>query len=181
MILKIEKDHQRFRQIVKGRIRDDLRKFLTKGELIGKEGKHLISIPVRGIELPHFRYGDNSGGIGAGDGKEGETVGKGNGKGKTQGGTEQGQHMMEVDLTLDELAEILAEELKLPRIEPKGRHRITTVRDKYSGIRTVGPDSLRHFKRSFKQALKRQIMIGDYDPNNPVIIPQKKDILYRSW
>ena len=71
MILKIDKDHQRFRQIVKGRIREDLRKFLTKGELIGKEGKHLISIPVRGIDLPHFRYGDNSGGVGAGDGKEG--------------------------------------------------------------------------------------------------------------
>ena len=69
MVLKIEKDHQRFRQIVKGRIREDLRKFLTKGELIGKEGKHLISIPVRGIELPHFRYGDNSQGVGAGDGK----------------------------------------------------------------------------------------------------------------
>ena len=61
-------------QIVKGRIRDDLRKFLTKGELIGKEGKHLISIPVRGIELPHFRYGDNSQGVGAGDGKEGKQV-----------------------------------------------------------------------------------------------------------
>src|SRR5438445_1280429 len=116
MVLKIEKDHQRFRQIVKGRIREDLRKFLTKGELIGKEGKHLISIPVRGIELPHFRYGDNSGGVGAGDGKEGDVVGKGN-KGKgAQGGTEQGQHLMEVDLSLDELAEILAEELKLPRI-----------------------------------------------------------------
>src|ERR1019366_7008386 len=113
MILKIEKDHQRFRQIVKGRIRDDLRKFLTKGELIGKEGKHLISIPVRGIELPHFRYGDNSQGVGAGD--EGDVVGKG--KGKAQGGTEAGQHLMEVDLTLDELADILAEELKLPRIE----------------------------------------------------------------
>src|SRR6185312_502078 len=65
MVLKIEKDHQRFRQIVKGRIRDDLRKFLTKGELIGKEGKHLISIPVRGIDLRHFRYGDNSQGVGA--------------------------------------------------------------------------------------------------------------------
>ena len=86
MVLKIEKDHQRFRQIVKGRIRDDLRKFLTKGELIGKEGKHLISIPVRGIELPHFRYGDNSGGVGAGDGKEGDVVGKGQpGQGKSAG------------------------------------------------------------------------------------------------
>src|SRR4026208_2326784 len=140
MILKIEKDHQRFRQIVKGRIRDDLRKFLTKGELIGKEGKHLISIPVRGIDLPHFRYGDNSQGIGAGDGKEGEVVGKGQpGQGKNQGGTEQGQHIMEVDLSLDELAEILAEELKLPRIEPKGKHRITTVRATQRGTKPLGP------------------------------------------
>src|SRR6476646_4328857 len=155
MVLKIEKDHQRFRQIVKGRIREDLRKFLTKGELIGKEGKHLISIPVRGVDLPHFRYGDNSQGVGAGEGK-GQP-----GQGRGQGGTESGQHLMEVDLTLDELAEILAEELKLPRIEPKGRHRITTIREKYSSLRRVGPESLRHFKRSFKEALKRQILLGD--------------------
>src|SRR6201999_4357279 len=129
---------------------------------------HLISIPVRGIELPHFRYGDNSGGVGAGDGKEGDVVGKGQpGQGKGQGGTQAGQHLMEVDLSLDELAEILAEELKLPRIEPKGSHRITTQRDKYSGIRKVGPDSLRHFKRSFKEALRRQITLGDYDPDHP--------------
>src|SRR3982751_5807 len=182
MVLKIEKDHQRFRQIVKGRIREDLRKFLTKGELIGKEGRHLISIPVRGIELPHFRYGDNSQGVGAGDGKEGDVVGKGQpGQGKSQGGTDPGAHIMEVDLSLDELAEILGEELKLPRIEPKGKHRITTIKDKYSSLRRVGPESLRHFKRSFREALKRQIMIGDYDPENPIIIPEKKDIRYRSW
>ena len=147
MVLKIEKDHQRFRQIVKGRIRDDLRKFLSKGELIGKEGKHLISIPVRSIDLPHFRYGDNSSGVGAGDGKEGDVVGKGQEKGKGQGGTDAGQHLMEVDLTLDELADLLAEELNLPRIEPKGKHRITTQRDKYSGIKQDGHHSLRHFKR----------------------------------
>src|SRR5215211_5355627 len=152
MVLKIEKDHQRFRQIVKGRIRDDLRKFLTKGELIGKEGKHLISIPVRGIDLPHYRYGDNSQGVGAGDGKEGDVVGKGQpGQGKSQGGND------------------------------KGHHRITTQREKYSSLRKVGPESLRHFKRSFKEALKRQIMVGDYDPDNPIIIPQKKDIRFRSW
>src|SRR5688572_33054099 len=175
MILKIEKDHQRFRQIVKGRIREDLRKFLTKGELIGKEGKHLISIPVRGIDLPHFRYGDNSQGVGA-------VVGKGQpGQGRGQGGTDPGQHLMEVDLSLDELAEILAEELKLPRIEPKGSHRITTIKDRYSSLRRVGPESLRHFKRSFKEALKRQIALGDYDPDNPMIIPERKDIRYRSW
>ena len=59
MGLQIDKDHQRFRRIVKGKIREDLRKFLTRGELLGREGKKYITIPVKGIEIPHFRYGDN--------------------------------------------------------------------------------------------------------------------------
>ena len=180
MVLNIDKDHQRFRQIVKGRIRDDLRKFLSKGELIGREGKDLISIPVHSVELPNFRYGDNSGGVGSGDGDVGDGLGKGQGNG-TQGGTEAGRHIMEVDLGLDELAEMLGEELNLPRIEPKGKHRISAERDKYRGIRRVGPEGLRHFKRSYKEALKRQIMLGQYNPRRPVIIPEKGDIRYRSW
>jgi uncharacterized sporulation protein YeaH/YhbH (DUF444 family) len=180
MSLRIEQDHQRFRQIIKGRIRDDLRRFLSKGELIGKEGKDLISIPVHQVELPNFRFGDNKGGVGMGEGEEGDAVGQ-DGSGQGQGGTQAGQHFMEVELSLDELAEMLGEELNLPRIEPKGKHRITTERDKYSGIRRVGPDTLRHFKRSYKEALKRQIALGTYDAANPIIVPEKRDIRYRSW
>lgn len=179
----IEQDHQRFRQIVKGKIRGDLRKFITRGELIGKEGKHLISIPVPGIDIPHFRYGDNSGGVGAGDGQEGQTVGQpGDAQGKGgQGGSEPGAHLMEVDVSLEELADILGEELRLPRIEPKGRKQITAIRDKYSGIRRVGPESLKHFKRTYREALKRQIMLGLYDPDNPIVVPIKNDKRFRSW
>lgn len=179
MALRINQDHQRFRQIVKGKIRQDLRKFLTRGELIGKEGKHLISIPVRGIELPHFRYGDNNdGGVGAGDGNVGDPVGDGE---AGPGGTQPGRHILEVDVTLDELADILGEELKLPRIQPRGKHNITSQRDKYSGIRLAGPESLRHFKRTYRAALKRQIMSGTYDPENPLIVPIRADRRYRSW
>ena len=170
----IDQDHQRFRQIVKGRIRGDLRKFISRGELIGKEGKHLISIPVPGIEIPTFRYGDNSGGVGAGDGAEGQTIGG-------SAGERPGQHLMEVDVSLAELADILGEELHLPRIEPRGRKQITAIRDKYSGIRRVGPESLKHFKRTYREALKRQIMLGLYNPDNPLIVPVKLDKRFRSW
>ncbi|OWY71614.1 hypothetical protein B7486_07990 [cyanobacterium TDX16] len=181
MYLKIDKDHQRFRQIVKGKIRDDLRKFLTRGELIGKEGKHLISIPVRGIELPHFRYGDNNdGGIGAGDASVGDPVDSGEGE-QGPGGTQPGSHIMEVEVSLNELADILGEELKLPRIKPKGHHTITSEKDRYSGIRSTGPESLRHFKRTFRSALRRQLIAGTYDPENPIIIPMRSDRRYRSW
>jgi len=179
MVLHIEQDHQRFRNIVKGRIRKDLRKFLHRGELIGKEGRKIISIPVHDIDIPTFRYGDNSGGVGAGEGEAGDETGQG--QGSSEGGTEEGQHIMEVEVSLDELADILGEELQLPRIKPKGKHNITTMKDKYSGIRTTGPESLRHFKRTYREALKRQLMLGAYDPDNPIIIPIKKDVRYRSW
>ena len=180
MILQINKDHQRFRKIVKGKIREDLRRFLTRGELLGREGKKFISIPVRGIDIPHFRYGDNNdAGVGRGDGKPGDSVGENGGVGP--GGEEEGRHILEVDVTLDELAEILGEELQLPRIKPKGKHRITAERDRYSGVRQSGPESLRHFKRTFRRALRRQIMAGLYNPDTPRIIFERRDKIYRSW
>jgi len=177
----IEKDHQRFRQIVKGKIREDLRKFLTRGELLGREGSRTISIPVVGVDTPSFRYGDNSdSGVGAGDGKPGEQA-DGDGEGLGPGGVNEGRHLFEVEVSLDELADLLGEELELPRIEPKGRKRITSIKDRYSGIRRTGPESLRHFRRTYRRALRRQIMTGTYNPDNPRIIFERSDKMFRSW
>lgn len=178
MVNKIEQDHQRFRQIVRGKIRKDLRRFLSRGELIGREGQRYVSIPVHDIDIPTFRYGDNSGGVGMGEGEEGQGVGQGK---NGQGGEQEGQHLLEVDVSLEELADILADELKLPRIQPRGQHNITTIRDKYTGIRPTGPASLRHFKRTYREALRRQLSMGVYDPDNPIIIPIKSDLRFRSW
>lgn len=175
MVNKIEQDHQRFRQIVRGRIRRDLKRFISRGDFIGREGGKYVAVPVHDIDIPTFRYGDNSGGVGMGEGEEGQGVGK------QQGGEEPGKHVLEVDVSLEELADILGEELQLPRIEPKGQHKITTVRDKYSGVRPTGPASLRHFKRSYKEALKRQLALGTYDPEDPIIVPIRRDMRYRSW
>lgn len=177
MVSKIEQDHQRFRQIVRGTIRRDLRRFLARGELIGREGKRFVSIPIHDIDIPTFRYGDNSAGVGMGEGNEGDRVGEGG----AGGGEQEGTHILEVDVTLEELADILAEELQLPRIQPKGASRLTTIRDKYTGIRPVGPASLRHFKRTYREALRRQMAMGTYDPEHPVVVPVRPDLRFRSW
>src|SRR5207237_6748737 len=58
---------------------------------------------------------------------------------------------------------------------------IVTTKDKYTGIRQAGPESLRHFKRTFKRAMKRQIASNTYDPERPVVIPIRQDKQYRSW
>src|SRR5436305_3631783 len=150
--------------------------------MIGKKGKDLVSIPLPQIEVPQFRYGTKgSGGVGQGDGQPGQPLGPGGQEPGGGAGDQPGGHILEVELTLEELADILGEELALPRIQPKGKKNIVTSSDKYTGIRSVGPESLRHFKRTYKRALKRQISSGTYVPSDPRVIPIKEDKQYRSW
>jgi len=183
MVSRIEEDKSRFDRIVRGRIKNELRKYITHGEMIGRKGKDYVSIPLPQIEVPHFRYGRNKqGGVGQGDGEVGDPVGASGQPGDTPGaGDAPGQHMMEVELSIHDLAKLLGEELELPRIQPRGNKNVTAVRDRYVGIRQSGPESLRHFKRSFREALKREMATGTYDPFNPMVVPIKQDKRYRSW
>ncbi len=184
MALKIENDYNRFKQIVRGRIKQDLRKYMSSGDLIGKKGKDLVSIPIPRIDLPHFSHNPQKmGGVGQGNGEVGTPIGAGDGEqGTGKAGSLPGHHILEVDIPLEELAQILAEELELPRVVPKGQKKnLASAKEKYSGIHRAGPESLRHFKRTYKQALKRQIMTGHYSPDDPTVIPIREDRRYRSW
>lgn len=153
--------------------------------MFGRKGKDVVTIPMPQIDIPRFRYGSNQGGVGQGDGNPGDPVpGQGDpdqpGEGQ-QAGKDPGEHDLEVEFTLEELAEILGEELELPNIEPRGQKTLKSKVDRYTSIAAQGPNSLRHFKRTFKEALKRQIATGTYNAEKPIIIPIKKDLRYRSW
>src|SRR6266545_2078550 len=182
-IRRVERDLNRFRQIVRGKIKKDLRKYMSQGEMIGRQGRKYVSIPLPQIDLPQFRYGaKQGGGVGQGDGDVGDPIGRGDPQqGEGEAGSEPGQHVIEVDITLEELAQILGEELQLPNVEPRGKKNIVSKKDKYSGIRRVGPDSLRHFKRSYREALKRQLMSGEYNSADPIVVPIREDMRFRSW
>jgi uncharacterized protein len=184
MSLKIDQDHSRFRNIVRGKIRQNLRKYISHGELIGRKGKDLVSVPIPQIDIPRFRFGDRQqGGVGQGDGDVGDPVGgdEGQESGPGKAGQDPGEHVLEVDVTLDELAAILGEELELPDIQDKGKSKITSAKDRYTGIRRVGPESLRHFKRTYREALKRMIAAGTFRADRPVVVPIPDDRRYRSW
>ncbi len=183
MSLSIKQDHRRFKQIVRGKIKKNLRKYISHGEMLGRKGKDTVTIPVPQIDIPRFRFGPKSqGGVGQGEGEVGDVIGHGDAQpGEGQAGKDPGEHVLEVDVTLEDLAKIMGEELELPNIEPKGQKSIESVKVRYSGIHTTGPESLRHFRRTYKEALKRSIASGTYDPNNPLIIPVREDKRYRSW
>src|ERR1700733_9777128 len=107
MSLKIDQDHSRFRAIVRGKIRQNLRKYISQGELIGRKGKDLVSIPIPQIDIPRFSFGDKQrGGAGQGEGEPGDPLSGGDeeAEGGKQAGSEAGEPALEVDLPLDDRA-----------------------------------------------------------------------------
>jgi uncharacterized sporulation protein YeaH/YhbH (DUF444 family) len=179
----MESDLNRFRKIVRGKVKKELRRFISSGDLIGRQGKKTVTIPLPRIDIPHFQFGNGEkGGVGQGEGDVGDSVGQGDPQpGQGEAGEGEGQHSLEVDVTLEELAQILGEELQLPNIENKGKKNIEDKQYKYTGVLRQGPESLKHFKRTYKEALKRSISVGTYDADNPIIIPIKEDKRFRSY
>ncbi|RME17154.1 MAG: DUF444 family protein [Bdellovibrio sp.] len=180
--MSIKEDHRRFKEIIRGRIKKHFKKYVTHGEMIGKREKDFVKIPIPSIEIPRLKYGPKQqGGVGQGSGKPGDALDGQPGDGQGPAGNAPGQHLLEAEVSLDELADILGEQLELPRIEPKGHKNLKTEKVKYSGRGQVGPDSLRHFKASYKEALKRSIASGTYNPEEPFVVPIRRDIRYRTF
>src|SRR3989338_8107529 len=135
------------------------------------DGKTL-RVPIRSLDIPHFRYGmKETGGLGQGDGEVGDLIyddefregreGAGHGRGSTR-------HDY-AELTLEEAADLLGDELELPNLLEKfGGDLNVTTRRRYRGIQTVGPRGLLHFRRTFRQSLLRSIATGDYQPGKPI-------------
>ena len=182
-VYRMERDSARFREIVRGRLRRDLRKYLSTSELLGRQGRHAISIPIPQIELPRFRFGENRGqGVGQGPGQNGGPADgdAAEGEGFGTAGDQAGQHIMEVEVELEELAEMLGRELELPNIQPRGNKQLTTDGGRYTGIRTEGPRSLRHFRRTFRRALRRTIATNEYDHDEPRVVPIPEDHRFKA-
>ena len=100
----IEGDVNRYYGIVRGSIRDDLKRHIKRENLLGRQGKDLVAIPVPEVEIPHFRFGVK-GGVGQGEGQEKDPIGG------TEPGTEPGIPILEdseyAKLVIDVLAEAI--------------------------------------------------------------------------
>ena len=100
-IQNVEKDHSRFREIVKGAVRKNLKRYVSQGEILGKEGGKTVKIPIPEIEIPRFKFkGDGESGVGQGEGEEGDTLGQGPPQpGSGEAGDQPGEHELEAEVT----------------------------------------------------------------------------------
>ncbi len=165
MTKRIEEDRKHFRDIVSGKIRKELQRLKKTGQIMRKRargGKFSISIP--GIDEPHFLHGNNPNGrgVGRGPGKPGDVIGKRPGKGKNgnKAGDQEGEGIR-VDIDMEEMLQFLKDELNLPDLKPKETEMFEEIKIKYTDISKTGPESLRHNRRTLKEAMRRLAGTGE--------------------
>lgn len=190
---RIEEDHKSFRDVVGGKIRKALKKWIKTGNIFKNRGKNgKLSIPIQRIDIPHIVYGDNPSGVGRGNVKPGDVVGKDDSQGQGQGnqaGQDEAEAIM-INLDMEEVLKFMQEELALPNLKTKDDECIDEIKIKYNNISLVGPESLRHTRRTMLQALKRMCSTGEINTlhkipgfKDPVklITPINSDKRYRQF
>ena len=171
--MKVEaSDQSRFKQIVRGKIRQNLRKYVTHGEMIGRKGRDLVSIPIAAARRARISATARTARAASAraKAKTARPSASGDGEqrdGEGQAGSDPGAHVLEVEVTLEELAADPGRRAGAAAHRAQGQGQRHQEKARYTSIRRSGPESLRHFKRTYMQALRRQISSNTYDADDP--------------
>ncbi|MCL6611765.1 MAG: sporulation protein YhbH [Peptococcaceae bacterium] len=180
---KGEIDRQRHREKVKEAIKKNLADVVSEESIILSDGSKVIRVPIRSLDEYHFRFDPGKKKhAGQGDGKSnvGDVLGsepqQGSGKGKGAG-EEPGLDYYETDITIDELAEMIFEDLGLPNLEQKKKPDLSSESLEFKDVRKTGISGNIDRKRTIYEVLKRNALGG-----KPGLYGIKKDDLrFKTW
>lgn len=186
-------DLARYNNILKGKAREELKKFKKPHEMIGIKGGNIVSIPVPRIEIPRFTrgYPEGQGGAGQGDGDVGTPIGPGQGDPSQGAGDKPSGHIQDiwVPMSRSEVAKLFIEDLGLPNIQPKGYGGIKEKSIKWNTVSRVGRDL--DLQRTIINALARMAAAygdeydftceDDLDRFLDSVVVEEEDKVYNSW
>jgi sporulation protein YhbH len=171
-------DRTRHRQKIEKAIKDSIQDVVAEESIIGQSGKKKIRIPVKGIKEHRFVYGSNekNNQVGSAQGKEvskGQRVGHrrrtNQSKQGNKPGNKPGEEMYEIEMSLEELAGYLFNDLELPELEKKNFKFTTQEKMKRKGKRPYGIRPRLSKKETIKQKIRRKkaaIKSGTFDPES---------------
>lgn len=182
---KGEIDRERHREKVREAIKKNLADVVSEESIILSDGRKVVKVPIRSLEEYHFRFDTGKqkhGGQGQGNTKKGDVLGSdrrhaaGPGKGKGAG-EEPGVDYYEAEITIDELAQLIFEDLGLPNLQQKKKPELASEAFEFKDIRKKGISSNIDRKRTILEALKRNARQGR--PGFGKIT--KEDLRYKTW
>lgn len=175
-------DQQRHMEKVKEAIKKNLADIVAEESIIMSDGKKIVKVPVRSLQEYHFRYNQNKQKyVGQGDGKtkSGDVLGsdRSSGQGKGRGaGSEPGIDYYETEMTVDELAELIFEDLGLPNLKEKRQQEVTTESFQFRDIRKKGLMGNIDKRRTLLESIKRSAIKGE---EKTIITPD--DLRFKTW
>jgi uncharacterized protein len=179
-------DQQRHKERIKEAIKQNLPGIVSEENIILSDGKRVIKVPIRSLEEYRFRYDDNSGqhgGSGEGDSQVGDVIGraggqkKGAGKGQGPAGEEPGVDYYEAEVSVDEIAALIFEDLGLPNLQEKRLKEIESDALRFTDIRKKGAMSNLDKRRTLLENVKRNAAHG-----NPHVGGFRNDDLrFKTW
>jgi uncharacterized protein len=169
---------------VKEAIRGDLPAIVGEEAIITADGNKIVKVPIRSLELPHFRFGHGDKdrvGQGGGGSKTGDVVGRVPGQGSPgtgkQAGDQPGVDYYEAELTVDEIAALVFEDLGLPFLQPKTKQRLESEAIRFNDVRRKGPMSNLDKRRTIMENLRRNARAGQ--PSFGGL--SNDDLRFRTW
>jgi uncharacterized protein len=175
-------DQQRHKEKIKEAIKKNLSDIVSEENIIMSDGKKTIKVPIRSLDEYRFRFDPNQRqgvGQGNGDSKVGDVLssdGDQPGKGR-EAGDQPGVDYYEADVTLDELAAMIFEDLGLPNLQEKRLQELESESVRFTDIRKVGVMANLDKKRTIMENIKRNARAGDprfKDVNND-------DLRFKTW
>jgi sporulation protein YhbH len=161
-------DQSRHKEKVQDAIKQQMGDLIVDESIVLSDGKKATKIPMRSLEEFRFRFdynkknqtGQSNKKMQTGDilaREQARKAGSGNGPGA---GDEPGIDIYEAEITYDDLAAILFEELKLPNLDDKKRPLIAHDKPEFKDVRKKGLMSNIDKKRTLLESIKRQSLLG---------------------
>ena len=165
---RADRDRARHNEKVREILRKNLGDVVANQDIITADKSKVIKVPIRGLELPHIRFDPNDKervGQGQGGTKPGDIIAQAPKKGDQPGtGKEAGQapgvDFYEAEITIDELAQMVFEDLHLPNLEDKGVQNIPSDVMDFNSIAKRGLAGNLDRKRTIMEAMRRNAREG---------------------
>ena len=160
-------DQQRHKEKIREAIKKNLGEIVSEESIILSDGKKVLKVPIRSLDEYRFRFDpgrQNHAGQGDGDSQVGDVVAaeprQGRGR-RGEAGEEPGYDYYEADVTIDELATLIFEDLGLPFLEEKKLAEMEIEAVRFTDVRKVGPMANLDKKRTILENMKRNAAKGD--------------------
>ncbi|MFN0120781.1 MAG: sporulation protein YhbH [Blastocatellia bacterium] len=178
-------DQDRHHERVKDAIKKNLGSIVSNESIILSNGRKSVKIPMRSLDEYKFRFDHQKRkhvGQGEGDTKVGDVIGRegqqGQGQGAGEAGNNGGREYYEADVTVDDIAALIFEDLHLPWLEERAKQAVQAKTTKFTEIRRVGIMSNLDKRRTIIENIRRNAReqgaakIGSF---------KKEDMRYKSW